>query len=163
MNELDPWDRALMAALSGDAASEDLETIEELSISSGLSSTLLEALSREGLLIPQTVEREPLFHPEDARAVRAGVELVEAGVPLAELLHLARLMDEAMRPIAAQSVDVFVRFVRDSVEASAEDEDEATQRLLTAFRKMLPAAGEIVEHHFRRLVIAAALERLGSD
>lgn len=158
-DRLDPWDRALLAALSGED-DPHLETLEELAASSGAPLPLLEALAREGLLIPRRVDPEPVYDPADAEAVRAGLAVVEAGLPLAELLDLARRMDEAMRPVAEASVEVFARFVRDSVEASADDEGEAAERLVGAFRVMLPAASRLVEHHFRRLVIAAALRRL---
>lgn len=160
-HRLDPWDRALLAALSGDD-DPHLETLDELAVTSGAPRPLLEALAREGLLIPRRSEPEPAYDPADAEAVRAGMEVVEAGLPLAELLDLARRMDEAMRPVAEASVEVFARFVRDQVEATAEDDSEAAERLVSAFRLMLPAASRLVEHHFRRLVIAAALRRLES-
>lgn len=163
MTELDPWDRALRSVMSDQDSPPHLETLDQLSASSGISRALLEALTREGLLIPRVDGPNALYDPDDATAVKAGLQLVEAGVPLGELLHLARMMDEAMRPIAAKSVDVFVRFVRDHVEATSGSEDEASKRLVKAFREMLPAAGVIVEHHFRRLVVAGALERLNRE
>ncbi len=115
---------------------------------------------REGLLIPQVSEPDVLFDPSDAEAVKAGLELMEAGLPLGELLDLARRMDDAMRPVAAQAVEVFARFVRDSVEASSETGDEAAARLVEAFRTMLPATSRLVGHHFRQLLVSDARERM---
>lgn len=164
MNEqLDPWDRALLDAVAPDDGAGRLVTLDELSGSSGISLPLLEALAREGLLMPRTEEPEPRYDPEDAEAVRAGLSLVEAGLPLAELLDLARRMDEAMRPVAERAVDVFVRFVRDSVEATAADEDDAAERLVEAFRTMLPATDRLVGNHFRRLLLSHALRRMTSS
>lgn len=157
---LDPWDRALLSAL--DEPSEGRwETLEELAASSGISATILGALAREGLLIPRTTDPEPRYDPHDAEAVRAGLVLVEAGLPLGELLDLARRTDEAMRPIASRAVEVFARFVRDSVTAQAGSEEDAAQALVEALRTMLPATGRLVEHHFRRLLEASARDRLG--
>lgn len=158
---LDPWDRALLSAMSsGDEAG--LLTLEQLAAQSGVSQTLLEVLEREELLLPRKHQPEPLYDPHDADAIRAGLEVVGAGLPLGELLDLARKMDEAMRPIAAAAVDMFANFVRDSVEANAASEEEASEQLVEAFRTMLPAAADLVEHHFRRLVISAALDRIQS-
>jgi hypothetical protein len=158
--ELDPWDRALLDAMSSEPEGGDLLALDELSAASGISLPLLEALAREGLLIPRTEDPEPLFDPTDADAVNAGLALVQAGLPLGELLALARRMDEAMRPVAEQAVEMFVVFVRDSVEAQAESDDEAAERLVTAFREMLPATDRLVGHHFRRLLLAHAHARL---
>lgn len=157
---MDPWDEALLAALDRPAGTEGLLTLDELARSSGLSLPLLEALTRENLLIPEVTDPTPRFNPSDAEAVRAGLELVEAGLPLAELLHLARAMNEAMQPIADRAVEVFSDYVRDSVEANAGSGEDAARRLVEAFTTMLPATGRLVDHHFRRLLIAGARRRL---
>lgn len=159
MADLDPWDEALLGALQGDERAP-LENLDALAASSGISRPLLEVLHREGLLISRTGGPEPLFDPGDAEAVKAGLALVEAGLPLGELLDLARRMDDAMRPVAARAVEVFARFVRDSVEATATSDTDAADRLVEAFSAMLPAAGRLVSHHFRDLLIADARRRL---
>ncbi len=168
MNEtLDPWDRALLDALERPLADDEPTaeplTLEQLAERTGISSVLLEMLSREGLLRARRQDPEPRYDPADAEAVAAGFELLEAGLPLAELLDLARRTDEAMRPIAAQAVEVFARFVRDSVEATAESEEEAARRLVAAFRRMLPATSRLVGHHFRTLLVTEAHRRLAGD
>jgi len=164
---LDPWDRALLDALErplvDDEATAEPLTLEQLAERTGISSVLLEMLAREGLLRARRQDPEPRYDPADAEAVAAGFELLEAGLPLAELLDLARRTDEAMRPIAAQAVEVFARFVRDSVEATAESEEEAARRLVAAFRRMLPATGRLVGHHFRTLLVTEAHRRLAGD
>ena len=160
---LDPWDAALLAALDlPEAGDEELLTIDGLAGRTGMPAAVLEALAREGLLMARTSEGDPLYRAGDAEAVRAGMELVEAGLPLAELLDLARQMDQAMRPVADRAVDVFARFVRDSVEATAQDDEDAATRLVEAFRAMLPATGRLVDHHFRALLVAGARARLGT-
>lgn len=160
-HDLDPWDRALLEALDGDDATH-LETLEELAASSGIPTALLEALVRGELLIPRETAPDR-FDPADAEAIGAGLSLVDAGLPLAELFDLARAMDEAMKPIAARAVDVFSTYVRDSVEASAGSDEDAAARLVEAFRTMLPATGRLVGHHFRGLLLADARRRLTSE
>lgn len=161
-SRLDLWDEALLVALDSSDEVETLVSLDTLAEHSGISLPVLEVLAREGLLMARTDHPEPRYALSDAEAVTAGMALVEAGLPIAELLNLARLMDQAMRPIATEAVDVFSRFVRDHVEATAGSDDDAAQRLVEAFRTMLPATGQLVDHHFRRLLIMDARRRLTS-
>jgi hypothetical protein len=160
--DLDPWDEALLAALEQNPQ-EQLLSLPELAEASNLSAALLEVVVREGFLTPVSDDPEPRFALADAESLKAGLALVEAGLPLGELLDLARRTDAAMRPIAEQAVDVFARFVRDSVEANAENDEEAIRKLVAAFTTMLPATGRLVDHHFRRLLVEGARRRLAGD
>lgn len=154
MAERQPWDQALLDALSGD----DLRlTLDQLAAESGVSQPLLEVVARSGLLL---ADDDGMYSLGDAQAVQEGLRLVEAGLPLAELLELARRLDVALQPLAADAVDVFARFVRDSVEATSRSEDEASTRLVEAFSSMLPVTGDLVARHFRNLVLAEARRRL---
>lgn len=156
---MDPRDLALRKAL---VPEEDgaLMSLALLAERAELSLPLLEALTREGLLIPRTESPEPLYHPADAEAVRAGLDLVAAGLPLGELLEVARRADDAMRPVAEAAVDAFVRFVTDPAEGSSQTQQEAAEKMVAAFESMLPAAGRLVGHHFQRLLLEAARNRI---
>ncbi|MCQ3804362.1 MAG: hypothetical protein OXC98_04135 [bacterium] len=158
-DRLDPWDRSLYDLLteSGSDASLDLQ---QLASASGLSVTVLEALARLGILIPERSVPTPLYNSKDADALQAGKMLLEKGLPLDELLSLAGEMDEAMRPVAARVVEVFARFVRDSVEFTAGSEIEASQRLVEAYQTMMSATGELVASHFRRILLQTARDTL---
>ncbi len=130
--ELDPQEEALAVALTeslpGDAAEpEERLSLEELGERTGLGTTLLQALEREGLLVGR-VDGERPYTAADARTVRSGLALLEAGVPLSELLALARQHDEAMRAVAEHAVDLFVRFVRDPLRATSGSVVEASER-----------------------------------
>ena len=160
MTSPDPTESALRAAI--EPPPSDLLTLEELSKVSGISPTVLSMLVREGWLTPHGPEGEPRFDRDDLGAVRAGMQLVEAGLPMAELLDLARKMDAAMDPLASQAVDVFARFVRDSVELESASSQEAAVRLARAVDEMLPTTSALVGEHFRRLVLRHASRRLES-
>jgi DNA-binding transcriptional MerR regulator len=158
-------DAALAAALAGpipgeETADVELLTLEELAAHSDLPASLLEAVEREGLLIPRVVDGQRRYTRADAEALTAGLALVEAGLPLDELFNLAREHTAAMRTIADNAVELFVRFVRDPIRSQTSSEDEAADRLLTAFQQMLPATSTLVSHHFRRLLVNAAQARL---
>jgi hypothetical protein len=157
-DHLDPWDRALLDAM--DREETQLLPIDQLAERSGISLPVLEVLAREGFLIPTVTDPEALYAASVTDAIGAGLALVEQGLPLGELLDLARAMDVAMRPVAERAVEVFARFVRDSVEANADSETAAADRLVGAFQSMLPATAGLVAHHFRELLIAEARRRL---
>ena len=164
--ELDSADEALAAALAAplpDEAPGTLLSPEQLAERTGVSTALLAAMEREGLLRPRLVDGQPRYSSGDADAVAAGLDLLEAGVPLGELLDLARRYDDAMRDIADDAVELFARFVRDPIQGSAASEQEASERLITAFRTMLPATSAVVAHHFRRLLVERAQARFEHD
>lgn len=165
--ELDRADEALVEALvsSGPSADHDGEALtrEQLSERTGVPPTLLSAIEREGLLAGKGSPDDPRYTVDDVAAVRAGLALLEAGLPLSELLALARGHDQAMRDTAERAVDVFLRFVRDPIRAAATDDADAGARLVSAFRNMLDSTTELVAHHFRGVLLAAAESRLGED
>jgi len=161
--ELDPIDAALAAAVSGPLPGEgaeggELMSLKQLAAHTGVSETLLEAIARTGLLFSDAGEAG--YTSADADAVRAGLKLLEAGLPLSELLDLARRHDTAMTAIAEQAVDVFVRFVRDPLRASADADDSAAERIVESFNAMLPATAALVAHHFRRRLLQIARARM---
>ena len=160
---LDPADAALAAAAA--AAPDDTDArldLAALAEAVGASTTLLESVARAGLLLPHHIDSDGVarYSDADVEAVRAGLTLLDAGLPLAELLALAGPTDAAVHDIAERSVDAFLRFVRDPVLGTTPDEEQATGRLVTAYERMLPATERLVAHHLRRRLILAALERL---
>lgn len=160
--DLDAADEALVAAIEAPARGprDGALTLDDLAERTGVSPALLQAIEREGLLVPRETDEGPAYTEDDAEAVGAGLKLLEAGLPLGELLALAREHDAAMRPVAQRAVDLFVRFVRDPVRGSASSDEEAAARLTEAFEAMLPATSALVGSHFRRLLLAEAQARL---
>lgn len=160
---LDAPDAALAAAAVDDGAAPfDLDA---LVAEVGSTRALLEAVERAGLLVPHHVDGDgiPRYSVADANVVRAGLTLLEAGLPLGELLDLARRTDGAIREIATHAVDAFLRFVRDPVRGTAVSDDEATRRLVTAYQEMLPATERLVAHHLRRRLLTEAATRVAQE
>lgn len=156
-DELEPADAALARALREDAG--ELLPLDALAERSGMSLPLLEALAREGLL---PAREDGLFSERDLGPVRSGMALVEAGLPLDELLGLAREADAALADIATDAVELFLGFVRDPVRGTAEDEDAAASALVQRFEVMLPEAERLVGARFGQLVLAAARRRVAA-
>jgi DNA-binding transcriptional MerR regulator len=170
--ELDQADEELAAAVTSGAGDPPADppadsdarwlTLDELADRSGIPLALLQAIERDGLLVPRRRNGEPCYTEADITAARAGLKLLEHGLPLSDLLDLARAHGAAMRSTAEQAVELFDRHVRHPLRAEGAD----PARLVAAFEELLPATLTIVAHHFRRTLLAVAqehIERVGSD
>ena len=96
-------------------------------------------------------------------SLRAGLKLLEYGLPLGEVLDLARTHEQAARLVAEQAVTLFDRHIR---QARRSDGAEAAAELVGAFHALLPATVALVAHHFRRILLAVAqehIEAVGDD
>ncbi len=161
--ELDPADEQLAAAVAGAGGGEpdELLDLEGLAARVGLPAALIESLVREGLLVPHRAgaggER---FSAEDVETLAAGLKLVEAGLPLPELIELARRHHAMTREVAAQAVELFDTYVRKPLRAGGLDDAERARRLVEAFGTLMPAVTTVVANHFRRVLLAVAQEHL---
>jgi DNA-binding transcriptional MerR regulator len=162
--DLDPTDAPLAAAVArADAeAPEEFLTLGELAERSGVPGALLEAVARENLLIARVHDGEARYTTADIAIVQQGLHLLEQGLPLPELLALAHEHHETTRDIAETAVGLFDRYVRAPLRASDLPDDEKAERLVEAFRALLPAVTELVTHHFRRVLLEVAQEHLES-
>ena len=159
--ELDAADEALVTALAEPAHAAESLTLEELAERSGIPLPLLQAVEREGLLVP----RPDGYTTDDVEVAQAGLRLLEHGLPLPELLALAREHHAAMRAVAEQAVELFDAHVRRPLRESGLPEEEAAARLVEAFQVLLPATTSVVSHHFVRTLLAVAqehIERVGA-
>ncbi|MGD0312403.1 MAG: MerR family transcriptional regulator [Acidimicrobiales bacterium] len=148
-------------------------TIEELAGATGVPLALLKAVEAEGLLIPRRVRGLDRYTEEDVAAARAGLLLLEWGIPLSALLDLARRHHEATEAVAREAVAMFSVHVRGPLRrdqpadgAESSDEEPHIERLLQAYAELLPAVNELVGHHFTRTLVNVALdhvEAVGSD
>ncbi len=157
--ELDAVDEALVTAVASDA-DDVLFTIEELADRTGIPLALLQAVVKEGLLVPRRTGGQDRFTTEDVDAGAAGLRLLEAGLPLPEVLDLARRHHAAMREVAERAVELFDTHVRHPLRASGLPDDEAAARLVDAFTTLLPATIDLVTHHFRRTLLDVAQEHI---
>lgn len=163
--ELDAADEALVSALSasdggGAGPGQDLLTLGELAEHSGIPLPVLRAVEREGLLIPRRAGGERRYTHADVEAARAGLAMLEVGLPLPEVLQLARQHHEAMRAVAKRAVELFDIHIRKPLRESGLPDDEAAARLVDAFATLLPATTTLVSHHFRRVLLAVAQEHI---
>ncbi|HYV59362.1 MAG TPA: MerR family transcriptional regulator [Acidimicrobiia bacterium] len=161
--ELDRADEPLAAAVAAagdEAAGEEFLTLGELAARSGVPEALIESIVREGLLVPRRHEGDARFTSADVDVVAAGLRLLETGLPMPELLTLARRHHEATRETAEGAVAMFDTYVREPLRAADLSDDERAERLVEAFRVLLPSVTALVAHHFRRVLLEVAQEHL---
>ena len=196
--ELDAADEALLGQLTGVApgaggdgapppvpgdGSEDVcLDLDQLASVTGMPLALVKALEAEGLLIPTRVAGQPRYTEQDVAASRAGLRLLEWGIPLTDLLDLARRHNRATEATAREAVEMFARHIREPLRSGVRPDaletvgghealsdptgDPAVDGLLQAYADLLPAVNTLVGHHFARTLVKVALdhvEREGSD
>jgi DNA-binding transcriptional MerR regulator len=160
--DLDATDLPLAAAVAAVDAPEEFLSLDQLAEQSGVPRPLLEAVVREHLLVARVHDGEPRFTTADIAVVQQGLRLLEQGLPLPDLLALARDHNEATHDIAEAAVALFDQYVRTPLRASDRLDDEKAELLVDAFRTLLPAVTALVTHHFRRVLLEVAQEHLES-
>jgi DNA-binding transcriptional MerR regulator len=151
---------AAVAAERGGTADGELLSLDAFASASGVPASLIQAVEREGIRIGHDVGGETRYTPGDIELVRTALRLLEFGLPLGDLLALARDADDAMRGLADRAVELFDEHVRKPITDTASDPDAAATRMVEAFRELLPAVTLLVSHHFRRVLLEVAEEHI---
>ncbi len=154
--ELGPSDEPLVAAVAGAGTGRTGPplSLTELAARSDIPLGLLQAAEREGLISPVGGG----YSAGDAVAARAGLRLLELGLPLPELLSLARRHHEHVRSVAEEAVALFDDHIRQP--KGGLGTEDAAQQLVEAFQGILPATVALVSHHFERTLLAVATEHI---
>ena len=100
-------------------ATPSCSSLDELATRVGVPAPLLDAVAREGLIVPQQRDGTTGYTEADADVLRAGLRLLEAGFPLPDLLALARRHHDATRAIAGDAVEMFDEHVRRPLQHAA--------------------------------------------
>jgi DNA-binding transcriptional MerR regulator len=144
---------------AGDTA--ELPTLEAFSARAGVPASLIQAVEREGIRIGRPgADGEPRYTAADTELVRTALRLLEFGLPLADLLALARDADASLRGLADRAVELFDAHVRTPIRDTTGDDAVADAQTVEAFRALLPAVTALVSGHFRRVLLEAAEERI---
>ena len=157
--ELGPADTGLAAAVAAErveAIDGELMSLDAFASASGVPASLIQAVEREGIRIGNEVDGRTGYTSGDIEVVRTALRLLEFGLPLGDLLSLARDADEAMRRLADRAVELFDEHVRKPIRDTAADADGASARMVEAFQELLPAVTLLVSHHFRRVLLEVA-------
>ena len=161
--ELGLADAGLAAAVAAervDAVDGELLSLDAFASASGVPASLIQAVEREGIRIGTDVDGRTKYTPGDIEVVRTALRLLEFGLPLGDLLSLAGDADRAMRGLADKAVELFDEHVRKPIRDTAADADGASDRMVEAFRELLPAVTLLVSHHFRRVLLEVAEDHI---
>ena len=162
--ELDPANEGLAAAVveagdeGHDGEVEELFDIDELAARTQVPAPMLDALVRDGLLVGRQQGGSLLFTTADLAIVTGGMRVLETGLPLPELLALARRHNLATRQFAEEAVELFDTYVRQPLRSAELPESERAARMVTAFQTLLPVVTELATYHFRRVLLQVAQE-----
>ena len=160
LGEADADLAAAVAEARGDVPDPaDLLSLDGFADTSGVPASLIQAVEREGIRIGRRVDGEMRYTAADTELVRTALRLLEFGLPLGDLLELARDADGALRGLAERAVDLFDRHVRTPIHDTSDDDAAAAAQMVEAFRELLPAVTALVSNHFRRVVLEAAEAR----
>jgi DNA-binding transcriptional MerR regulator len=161
--ELSLADAGLAAAVTAeraDPSNGEALSLDAFSSASGVPASLIQAVEREGIRIGHDVDGATRYTSGDIELVRTALRLLEFGLPLSDLLALARDADEAMRGLAERAVELFDEHVRKPIRDTAPGAESASARMVEAFQELLPAVTLLVSHHFRRVLLEVAEEHI---
>ena len=164
--ELDPADEGLAAAVveageemtGADGEAGELFDLDGLATRTQVPAPMLDALVRDGLLVGRQHEGETRFTAADVAIVTGGMRVLETGLPLPELLALARRHNLATRQFATEAVELFDTYVRQPLRGADLSEPERAARMVSAFQTLLPVVIELATYHFRRVLLQVAQE-----
>jgi DNA-binding transcriptional MerR regulator len=128
----------------------------DLARETGVPEPLIEAVERAGLVEPLDDGNGPSYDEADVELARAALAVLSEGFPLGDLLELAGEHASHVRQTADRAATLFDRHVRHDREGGEVD----AERVVEAFRRLLPAVTSLVAHHFERTLVARALEKL---
>jgi len=146
---------SLLSALRQESIGRRMLRRDELAAESGVPAALIAAAQSAGLVEPVFVDGEPHFNEADVGLMRAGRILVEAGLPLQELLGLASRHARSVDEVCEAAIDLF----DDHIRKVAPDGDDP-EVVAEAFRDLLPRVTRLVALHFQRTLVNRAMERL---
>jgi DNA-binding transcriptional MerR regulator len=141
----------LLAALLEETVGERTLSREAFAAESGMPEVMIHAAERAGLFEPVVVDGESRFVEADLGMARAGLMLLEAGIPLQELLGLSTRHAQNVQSACDTAIDLF----DDSIRKRGAD-DESVSRI---FRELLPQVTRLVALHFQRTLVTRALDR----
>jgi DNA-binding transcriptional MerR regulator len=163
-------------ATPGPAPDDDQTfTLAELAEQTGVPLALLKSIEAEGLLVPRRIGIHDRYTREDVAASKAGLLLLEWGIPLSALLELARRHHEATVTVAEEAVTMFSTYVRGPLRQNGQTGPGTPQRpgapvdggnapdvdrLLQAYSELLPAVNTLVGYHFTRTLVKVALDHV---
>ena len=139
----------LLASLNG---ATDSLSIDELVAASGIDREIVYLAVDAGLIRPLSTDGEQ-FGIATLSMLKAGVELLDAGVPFDELIHLAVRHADHVESVAKDAVALFAKHL----------DEKSTSSQTQLVESILPLVTELVAQHFRQTLIEQVGRHLLED
>ncbi len=150
-----PEEQPLLTALVEESRGGQLFSRREVAAAAAVPEAMIRAAETAGLLEPVVLDGEPRFRESDIEMARAGLQILEAGFPMHELLALAMRHRDHIADVCEQAIELFDTHVRQRGAAGRDPE-----AITAAFRELLPQATILVARHFQHTLVTRALARL---
>jgi DNA-binding transcriptional MerR regulator len=145
----------------GELANEERLTLADVAERTGLATPMLRSLEASGVLRPVRAGTESVYTAADVRAVRMLMSLIGTGVPMEEFMAVARIQLDAAESVAQGAVDLFMRYIREPLVASAGLPQRAeAERLVASFRLLVRAASGLIAYNFERVMLETVQREL---
>ncbi len=154
-----PGDEALLGALVEERVGGRTFSRDELAHEAGVPEAFIAAAESAGLIEALTIEGEPRFSEADLQMARAGMGLLAAGLPVAQLLELAQRHAQNVEGVVEEAIDLF----NESIRKTTRSEHASPDHVSEAFRSLLPQVTRLVALHFQRTLVSRALDRLADS
>lgn len=141
-------------------AEEELLSLDEVAERAGVHRALLRSLAGSGLLRGRVFGSEVRYTTADVRAVRMLLVLLGSGLPVEELVEVARPQLEAAEEVAHGAVELFLRYGRAPLLDAGLGRREEAERMVATLRLMMHAATALMTYQFQRMVLNAAQEAI---
>ena len=129
----------LLTSLNGAA---DSLSLDELITASGINREIVHLAVDAGLIRPLNTDGEQ-FGIATLSMLKAGVELLDAGVPFDELIHLAVRHADHVESVAKDAVALFVKHL----------DETSTSSQTQLVESIVPLVTELVAQHFRQTLV----------
>ena len=129
----------LLASLNGPS---DSLSFDELVAASGTNEEIVRLAVDAGLIRPLT-DNDKQFGVSTLSMLKAGVELLDAGMPFDELIHLAVRHADHVESVAKDAVALFAKHLGET----------STSSQTKIVENVLPLVTELVAQHFRQALI----------
>ncbi len=147
----------ILGALAG---SDQTLSLSELAVAAGVDPQVVTLAVQADLLIPARStatgtagDGEVRFARDAVRLVRTARDLIESGIPLTDLVHLATQHASNVEAVADQAINLFSRHI-----GSGDGDD-----LVATYRRLMAQTTKLVAQHFHNTLVERGRQHIDAD
>jgi DNA-binding transcriptional MerR regulator len=139
---------------------EESFSLQELAERSGVPVPMLRSLEASGLLRGRQSEGDRRYSHADVKAVRLILTLVSGGLPMDELIRVARIQLGTAQQVAEECVSLFMAYVREPLQKSGLPQKDEADQLVAALRLTLHSSAALLAYNFQRMMLNTAQQEI---